>query len=283
MMEQKNKTVSVVMCTYNGEMYLREQIDSILHQTYPILELIIQDDSFTDGTKNILEEYVNCYSCVSVYYNDVPKGVNGNFISCIRRAKGDYIAISDQDDIWKSDKLAVQMEQIGDKMLSSCFSKPFTSDGNVKIYFDNRIPNCTAERFIHIGVLPGHTLLLKKDFLHKVPNMDYWLQYFLYDYLFQLIAACYGSISFCDKVLVNQRRHINAVTYTEPVNYKKNIGNMFVTMKRTYSLYKELRPVIKKHFERIYELLSSLSTEAIYKNDAQRIAYYQFQNSFGLI
>ena len=49
-METKNPTVAVVMCTYNGEKYLREQMDSILAQTYPIHEIIVQDDRSTDGT-----------------------------------------------------------------------------------------------------------------------------------------------------------------------------------------------------------------------------------------
>lgn len=53
----EKKTVSVVMCTYNGEKYLREQMDSILAQTYPIHEIIVCDDCSTDGTMNILQEY----------------------------------------------------------------------------------------------------------------------------------------------------------------------------------------------------------------------------------
>lgn len=53
-METKNPTVAVVMCTYNGEKYLREQMDSILAQTYPIHEIIVQDDRSTDGTVALL-------------------------------------------------------------------------------------------------------------------------------------------------------------------------------------------------------------------------------------
>lgn len=278
-MELKNKTVSVVMCTYNGEKYLREQLDSIIAQTYPVLELIIQDDGSTDGTKSILNDYAARYPYVDVYYNDVSKGINGNFISCIRRAKGDYIAIADQDDIWEPDKLSVQIEQIGSRMFSSGFSKPFISGKNVKVHFDNRKPNCTVERFIHVGSLPGHTQLLRKDFFSKIPEIDYWLQYFMYDHLFQIVAACYNSIAFCDKVLVNQRRHLSASTYTEPINYKKNIKNIFITLKRTWLLYKELRPVMRNYFEQVYSLLSSLPEDAKYKKDAQKIAYYQSQTS----
>ena len=280
-MESKDRTVSVVMCTYNGAKYLREQLDSIVRQTYPVLELIIQDDGSTDGTKDILDEYGAKYPNISVYYNDPPKGINGNFISCIRRAKGDYIAISDQDDIWEADKIAVQMEQIGNRMFSSGFSKPFaTKAGGVEIYFDDRKPNLTAERLIHLNSLPGHTQLIRKDFLSKIPNVDYWLQCFLYDQMFSVIAACYGSISFCDKVLVNQRRHPAAATYTKPLNYGMSVRNMFLSVKRTWSLYRELRPAMRDYFRRVYELLSSLPEEAACKNDAQKIAYYQSQASF---
>lgn len=57
-MEDKNiKKVSVVMCTYNGEKYLREQLDSILNQIYPIYEIIIQDDASTDRTWEIIQRY----------------------------------------------------------------------------------------------------------------------------------------------------------------------------------------------------------------------------------
>ncbi|MDY3141073.1 MAG: glycosyltransferase, partial [Parabacteroides sp.] len=56
-----NKKVSIAMCTYNGEKYIREQLDSIVNQTYPIDEVIIQDDHSKDGTIQILLEYAERY------------------------------------------------------------------------------------------------------------------------------------------------------------------------------------------------------------------------------
>ena len=56
---QTKPSVSIVLCTYNGEKYLREQLDSLLAQTYPLHEIIIQDDGSTDGTWEILEETRN--------------------------------------------------------------------------------------------------------------------------------------------------------------------------------------------------------------------------------
>jgi len=94
------KTVSVVMATYNGEKYLREQLDSILGQTYAPFEIIIQDDGSTDGTVDIAKEYVQKYGFIKLYVNEHNLGFNQNFKSVAMKATGDYVAISDQDDIW---------------------------------------------------------------------------------------------------------------------------------------------------------------------------------------
>ena len=97
----EKKTVSVVMCTYNGEKYLREQMDSILAQTYPIHEIIVCDDCSTDGTMNILQEYATKFPFIKVHRNTRNKGCNQNFHDIFYQVskKVDYIAISDQDDI----------------------------------------------------------------------------------------------------------------------------------------------------------------------------------------
>lgn len=93
-------SISVVMCTYNGDKYLEQQIDSILCQTYPIHELIIQDDCSTDRTVTIIEAYQKRDPRVKLYINEAPLGFNYNFSSAFAKAEGEYIASSDQDDIW---------------------------------------------------------------------------------------------------------------------------------------------------------------------------------------
>lgn len=70
------KKISVVMCTYNGEKYLREQMDSILAQTYPIYEFIVCDDSSKDHTMDILQEYASRYDFIKVFQNQPNKGCN---------------------------------------------------------------------------------------------------------------------------------------------------------------------------------------------------------------
>ncbi|HJA88732.1 MAG TPA: glycosyltransferase, partial [Candidatus Parabacteroides intestinavium] len=103
-MNELQKRVSIVMCTYNGERFLREQIDSLLNQTYPLYEIIIQDDSSTDGTRRVVQEYADKYDTIKPCINKAERGVNANFFSAMHLATGDYIAICDQDDIWEKNK-----------------------------------------------------------------------------------------------------------------------------------------------------------------------------------
>ena len=94
-------TVSVVMCTYNGEQFLREQMDSILAQDYPLHEIIVQDDRSTDDTWDILQTYAKAHpGLFKLFRNDEQLGFNRNFHTALLRATGQYVAISDQDDIW---------------------------------------------------------------------------------------------------------------------------------------------------------------------------------------
>ena len=104
-----------------------------------IYEIIIQDDCSTDSSNIVFQTFEKRYTCIHVYRNETRKGINANFFSAMSRAKGDFIAIADQDDIWELDKIENQMNSIQDNWLSSGFSKPFAD--NESIYFDNRIPN----------------------------------------------------------------------------------------------------------------------------------------------
>jgi len=140
-MENKTKSVSVVICTYNGEKYLKEQLDSIFNQTYPIAEVIAQDDESSDKTLEILNDYAQKHPEMKVFVNkDHALGLNSNFFNAFRKCTGDYIAISDQDDIWELDKIENQMRDIGDNFLSTGISYNFASDDSY-CFNDNRTPN----------------------------------------------------------------------------------------------------------------------------------------------
>ncbi len=197
----------------------------------------------------------------------------------MNRAKGDYIAISDQDDIWVIDKIEVQVNAIGEAWLSSGFSKPFTSDKDIKIHFDSRMPNCTLERMVYVGMTPGHTLLIKKELLEHIPDLDTWIDLYTYDKYLQIVAACYDKVQFCNKILVYNRRHISAATYGPAENYQRTFSNLFQSIRRTFSLYREVRPFMREYFSNTYNFLLSIPIQTTCKENTLKMVYYQSQKS----
>ena len=105
--------VSVAMATYNGEPFLREQLDSIYNQTYKNIQVLVTDDCSDDKTVHILEEYKIRYG-LQYYVNDKTLGAVRNFERALSFCKGEYIALSDQDDIWFREKIDNLVNEIGD-------------------------------------------------------------------------------------------------------------------------------------------------------------------------
>lgn len=126
---QDNKClVSVCMATYNGGRYIREQVDSILHQEFKEnqnveLELVVSDDGSTDDTIEILESYHDVRIKIFQHHNkrkykylNATRACKCNFENAMSKAKGDYIFLSDQDDVWypwKIDKQLTMLRKLG--------------------------------------------------------------------------------------------------------------------------------------------------------------------------
>ena len=99
-----NARVSVAMATYNGEKYLKEQIESILCNLNENDELVISDDGSTDNTKIIIENFQKNDKRIKLF--DGPKnGVKQNFNNAIEKCQGEYIFLADQDDVWLEGKV----------------------------------------------------------------------------------------------------------------------------------------------------------------------------------
>ena len=255
-MESK-ASVSIVLCTYNGEKYVREQIDSLLAQSYPIHEIIIQDDGSTDQTWEILQLYAAKYTIIRTFKNEGEHGVNANFLSALHRATGDYIAISDQDDIWERDKIETQMRCIEDKLLCSGHSRPFSTDGSFA-YFDNRPRNVNIFRMMFLG-LPGHTLLCKRTLINLLPPIESPVfKVTLYDAVLSIIAASYDSIVYCNKVLVNFRRHAAATTYNDYSSSLPSWRNALTELTWSLNHYKEIRKKVVPIFQGKLMLMEGL-------------------------
>ena len=131
------------MATYNGVRFIREQIDSILPQLDAEDELIISDDGSTDGTLGILAEYDAADVRVKVLHHEKNPDyakirhsrnfyyATDNFENALRHAKGDYIFLADQDDVWAKDKISVMRNALDDFDYVLCNFKNIDEEGNV--------------------------------------------------------------------------------------------------------------------------------------------------------
>ncbi|WP_251621076.1 glycosyltransferase [Odoribacter lunatus] len=213
------KKISVIMCTYNGIPYIEQQLNSIVTQTYPIHELIIQDDGSTDSTIETIHRFQSRYPYIQLFQNEKHLGINQNFFSAMERATGEYIAISDQDDIWLANKLEKQIEHIGKHDI--CFSAYYVDD----VYSDNlkqiRIPIYNIESQIFGNYIAGHTMLIRKDLIQKV-NLPAPV---CYDYWLAICAHFHHGIIQIDEPL-NWRR-LHKLSATALINQKHNTPNFF--------------------------------------------------------
>ena len=98
--------ISVALCTYNGEKFLKKQLDSILNQSVAVSEIVVCDDISSDSTKSILEQYDSKYPGIfRLFFNEENLRSNKNFEKAIGLTTGDYIFLADQDDLWIKDKV----------------------------------------------------------------------------------------------------------------------------------------------------------------------------------
>lgn len=106
-----NKKVAVIMSTYNGERFIKEQLDSILNQTYKNIEIVIRDDGSTDDTVRIIKAYQQKYKNI-VLHEGENKGFIRSFFELLKLADADYYSYADQDDIWLEDKIKLAVDSL---------------------------------------------------------------------------------------------------------------------------------------------------------------------------
>ncbi len=125
--------VSVALCTFNGERFLQEQLDSISAQTHLPDEVVVGDDGSTDKTIKILETWAKSTPFpVRILINDKNLGPAKNFEAAILRCSGDIIFLSDQDDVWapeKIEKMIAIFEKDPEVVLVYCYADTIDSDG----------------------------------------------------------------------------------------------------------------------------------------------------------
>lgn len=106
-------TLSILLATYNGELYLREQLDSLFSQTFINWNLCIMDDGSTDSTLEIVSDYMTRFTNIYLFKDETKKqGAKETFFYLLNKVNSDYYMFCDQDDIWLPDKIEKTLQKM---------------------------------------------------------------------------------------------------------------------------------------------------------------------------
>lgn len=211
--------ISVAMTTYNGEKYIRKQIESILNQSMKVDEIIVCDDGSTDKTVEILKEYP-----VTVYQNEKNLGYRLNFKKAMSLCTHEYTFLCDQDDIWEQDKVKIMIDIMKNNpnihVLASSFAYINSKDDLIlmkqKRNFSNNnlypkpvklgaLVPVSFDEYLPMNYFQGCSLVLDKWIKNLVlNNFDTRLPH---DWLISMIASSYQGMFFLNKPLFKYRLH----------------------------------------------------------------------------
>lgn len=275
--ENQLPEVSIALCTYNGEIFLHEQIESILNQDYAnISEIICVDDNSTDGTWKILQEYAGKYSNFKLFRNSSNQGFIRNFEKALTLTSKKFIAIADQDDIWYPNKISKLVRVIGENFMAYSDNEYIGSDRITlgKKFSDfRRLSTCTScLNFVLYNGISGHTMLINRDLLKyalpfpdEIP-FDYWLAFH---------AVQYGVIPYVNEPLVNYRQHDNNALGA--IGIKKNAKNIINGRKVNYNRIIKFSMAINENLQYEKQVLLKLAYSYIdfsFKTRLKRVVLF---------
>ena len=195
------------MATYNGEKYIKEQLESILSQLDENDEVIVSDDHSTDKTLDIVKDLED--SRIKIYSNELGKGYSKNFENSITHSTGDIIFLSDQDDVWMPNKVELMLKELYNADL--VISDAIVTDGNLNVTIDSHfkrhgtktgfLENWMKTRYI------GACMAFHKGILEKVLPFPKNQKLCAHDYWIANVGELYYKVKLVDVPLMKYRRH----------------------------------------------------------------------------
>ena len=193
--------VSIAMATYNGSKFLNQQLDSIINLTYKCTELIIVDDCSSDNTIEIINSYIDKYHWIKLYQNVINIGAVKSFEKAINLCSGDYIALSDQDDVWFPNKLQTLLDNIEENLL--IHSDAVLVDEHMNIVANSYFSTIKNKKlsgftdYLLMNNVTGCTMLFsRKLFELAMPIPE---GFYIHDHYLAIVASFHGTIKLLDE------------------------------------------------------------------------------------
>lgn len=218
--------VAVLMSTYNGEAYLREQLDTILRQTDVVVTLFVRDDGSSDRTKDILAEYVEHYDAVKVEFAE-NVGVGNSFMNLLYSvpADFDYYAFADQDDIWLPEKLSEAIKKLHETgaLLYTSNQECVDREGKLlKMRYDETVAiHLLPEEILQSNMVAGCTMVFTNSMYKILVAPEHrpsaaLLYNRIHDVWVAFVASLYGGITYDSRSFIRYRQHANNVVGIAP-------------------------------------------------------------------
>ena len=237
--------INILMATYNGRRYVAQQIESILNQTYQDFRLIISDDSSTDSTLKILEEYEKKDQRIEIYCQGENLGIVANFEFLIGKVRSEYFMFSDQDDIWEPDKIEKTLDKMEKENLDLVYTDLVVVDSRLKEIapsywklkgLDYRIKKYNNFESLYLNnFVTGCTMLVKSKWINDFLPLPKKSKYILHDYWIALVISQSGRIGYIDEATVKYRQHTNnsigSYTRSEQMKTLDEVRNLFIDVK----------------------------------------------------
>lgn len=311
--------LSVAVCTYNGEQYILEQLNSILSQNIPVDEIVVGDDGSTDNTVEVVRSRLSESSVQwSVIQNEKNLGYRKNFENVIAHTKGDLIFLCDQDDVWvpeKTEKIIREFD--ADPTCLMVFTDAYVTDSQLNVregslwdsfYLSENIDSFSDswEMLLNGYYITGATACIKRELFEKsIPFSDIWV----HDGWLGIHAAMYGTVRALPEKLIYYRQHDSnqigvrgEATIRDKIRKKKEIlqkgaeGQLRIhredrdRWREFYRKYKDTLPPEKKvqvrNAAKMFTELSRLPQMSVLKRtrlilDYYRKGYYQLYCKHG--
>ena len=268
--------IDILLATYNGQEFLREQIDSILNQSYQDFNLIISDDSSEDETYKILKEYEKKDSRIRLFRQEKNLGLIQNFEFLLKQVTSDYFMFSDQDDIWKENKIEKSINKLKQEKAALVYTDLEIVDKNLEIIYPSywkykniykKIKKYNNFEALYLNnFVTGCTILAKSNYIKDIVPLPKTSKFMLHDYWTALVIASKDKIAYLDEPTIKYRQHKNnrvgSSRRSDRIEKFKELRDLFIRVKI-------------EHFQIFEENISKINSKEIVKYTKPALEYFK--------
>lgn len=287
---------SVAICTYNGEKYVQSQIESILNQTEPVYEIIICDDGSTDNTISILTNIAKSDKRIKIIINEKNLGYIKNFEKALNLCQGDWIFLSDQDDLWDTKKVEIYKHAIetNKEILGLVFGNAqlinekneslnetlynLVIKNNLKSIEKINNPENMLSSLLNGNFMTGATIAVRKDLLTKIVPFS---SKFVHDRWLGITISLLGyKTGYINEIATYYRIHKDQCISVNVSNNRNENSKDHVERKLLGEYYSILK-FIEEKANTSTQLVSNVKSKLIEKKDQHislRIHEYILKN-----